>query len=148
MKSQTIALLLGGVLPAIFFGVSGVIQKSSAKASIGTGPYLIVVGLVVLLMGLLFTVYQNDWNINLTSGAYTTLYAVLWTLGVACIAIALARYDAQISQLVPLYNMNTLVAVLIGLVLFNEWKDLNLTRLLLATVLTIGGGMLAAYSTK
>jgi len=95
----------------------------------------------------LFTVYQNDWNINLTSGAYTILYAVLWTLGVACIAIALARYDAQISQLVPLYNMNTLVAVLIGLVLFNEWKDLNLTRLLLATVLTIGGGILAAYST-
>lgn len=148
MKPQTLALLIGGILPAIFLGVSGVIQKSSAKAGIGTGPYLMVVGLVVLAMGFVFTYVQNDWNINLTSSAYTVLYAILWSLGVAGIAIALNRYDANISQLVPLYNMNTLVAVLIGLILFGEWKDLNLTRLFLATVLTIAGGVFAAYSTK
>jgi len=37
MNSAYLALLIGGVLPAVFFGVSGVIQKSSAKAVIGAG---------------------------------------------------------------------------------------------------------------
>jgi len=148
MKPQTLAILIGGVLPAIFLGVSGALQKSSAKAGIGTGPYLMVVGLVVLAVGFVFTYTQNDWNMNSASAAYTGLYAILWSLGIAGIAIALNRYEANISQLVPLYNMNTLVAVLIGLVVFGEWKDLNLTRLLLATVLTVVGGIFAAYSTK
>jgi uncharacterized membrane protein len=144
MNSQYLALLIGGILPAVFFGVSGVIQKSSAKAAIGTGPYLMVVGLVVLGVGAFITIFQKDWTINRTSGAYTALYAFLWSMGVACVAIALSRYQAQISQLVPLYNMNTLVAVILGLILFGEWKDLNLGRLFAATALTIAGGILAA----
>jgi len=35
MNSQYLAVLIGGVLPAVFFWVSGVIQKSSAKAVTG-----------------------------------------------------------------------------------------------------------------
>ncbi len=32
MKTNTLALLVGGLLPAVLFGVSGVFQKTSAKA--------------------------------------------------------------------------------------------------------------------
>ncbi|MDB5310510.1 MAG: hypothetical protein JWO38_4712 [Gemmataceae bacterium] len=148
MQKATLALLVGGLLPAILFGASGVVQKMSARAGIATGPFLIVVGLVVILVGAGVTLVQQDTTLNRTSAAYAAFYGLLWAAGIGCIALALGRYDARISQLVPLYNMNTLVAVAGGLVLLSEWRDVRIGQLLLAAGLTIAGGILAAGSTK
>lgn len=101
MKMNT-SLLVGGFLPAILFGVSGVIQKVSAKAGIGTGPFLIVVGIVVVILGGLFTTFEQDLTVNWLGAMHAGIFGVLWALGIASIAIALGRYDGQISQLVPL----------------------------------------------
>jgi hypothetical protein len=86
--------------------------------------------------------------VNTVSVLYACVYGVLWASGIACIAIALRRYDAQISQLAPLYNMNTLVAVVLGLVVLAEWQKVDFWKLLLATAFTIAGGVLAASSTR
>src|SRR4051812_24435364 len=116
MQKNTLALLVGGLLPAILFGVSGVFQKTSTRAGIATGPYLMVIGAVVLTIGGIITAVQQDATVSRVSAMHACCYAVLWSFGIACIAIALRRYEAQISQLVPLYNMSTLVAVVLGLV--------------------------------
>jgi hypothetical protein len=65
-----------------------------------------------------------------------------------CIALALGRYEARISQLVPLYNMNTLVAVGLGLTVLGEWREVNLLRLLLGAGLAVTGGILAATAAR
>ncbi len=148
MQKNTLAILLGGVVPAILFGISGVLQKTSNRAGIATGPYLIIVGVAVLLTGIAFAAVQQDLTLNRASLAQSCLLGGLWALGTAAIACALGRYGGQISQLVPLYNMNTLVAVVAGLVILSEWRTVHLPRLLMATVLTIAGGVLAATSSK
>lgn len=148
MTNSSLALLIGGLIPAVCFGLSGAVQKVAAKAGIGTGPYLIVIGVVVIAVGLAITAVERDATLTRTSGAYAALFGLLWAAGIGSIAIALGRYDGQISQLVPLYNMNTLVAVLIGLVALGEWQTVQPGRLLLATALTIGGGVLAATSAR
>jgi uncharacterized membrane protein len=148
MKSSTMALVVGGLLPALLFGMSGVIQKVSTKQGIGTGPFLIVTGIVVVLVGGVFTLIEQDTTVNWLSGSNAALFGVLWALGIGSIAIALGRYEGQISQLVPLYNMNTLVAVVIGLVALSEWQNMQPGRLLLGAVLTIAGGVLAATSAR
>jgi uncharacterized membrane protein len=146
MQKATVALLIGGLLPAVLFGISGVLQKTSAKAGIGTGPYLVVIGLVVVTVGLTVTVIQGDRTINLQSALNTCAYGLFWSSGIMCIALALGRYDARISQLVPLYNMNTLVAVGLGLLVLGEWKEVNSWQLLLGAGLAVAGGVLAATS--
>jgi len=148
MKSNTLSILLGGLLPALLFGLSGVVQKLSAKAGIGTGPFLVIVGLTVAVIGGLFTAVEQDTAVNRLSGLHAGLFGVLWGVGIAAIAIALGRYDGQISQLVPLYNMNTLVAVIVGLVVLSEWQSVEPARLLLGAVLTIAGGVVAATSAR
>lgn len=148
MQNKTLALLLGGVVPAFLFGISGVLQKTSNRAGIGTGPYLIFAGLAVLITGVIFAAVQQDLTLNRASALQTCLFGGLWALGSAAIACSLGRYGGQISQLVPLYNMNTLVAVVVGLVMLSEWRTVDLTRLGMATVLTIAGGVLAATSSK
>jgi hypothetical protein len=148
MSKSTLGLVIGGLLPALLFGLSGVCQKSSARAGISVGPYLLIIGCIVVLAGTLVTVFQQEAAVNWRSAGYTTCYGVLWSSGVACIAVALRYFDVQISQLVPLYNMNTLVAVVLGLVLFAEWRDLHAGKLLLGAILIVAGGVLAATSAR
>jgi uncharacterized membrane protein len=144
----TLALVVGGLLPAILFGLSSVFQKTSAQAGIGTGPYLVVIGLTVMLCGAALTCIQRDVTVNAASATRAAAYGVLWASAVGCIAFALARYEARISQLVPLYNTNTLVAVVIGMIALGEWQEVRPARLLLAAVFTITGGVLAATSAR
>lgn len=148
MSNNTLAVLVGGIVPAVCFGLSGAVQKVTAKAGIGTGVYLIVVGVVVVGIGLVVTAVERDVTLNRSSGGYAALFGLLWAAGIASIAVALGRYGGRISQLVPLYNMNTLVAVLVGLVALGEWQTVHPGRLLLATALTVGGGVLAATSVR
>ncbi len=146
MNARLAAILLGGVLPALLLGLTGIFQKLSANAGIGTGPFLIVVGVTIALVGAAFLLFEKDATLGQQSALYTILFGLVWATAIGCIGIALRRFDAQISQLVPLYNMNTLVAVLLGLVIFAEWRHVDAFKLLAAAILIVGGGILAARS--
>jgi uncharacterized membrane protein len=145
MDNKQIAIVLGGILPAILLGLSSIFQKLSTNHGISTGPFLIGVGLTTALIGGLFMVFEE---VKLTTPAmlYTCGFGIFWACATGCIAIALNHYNAQISQLVPLYNMNTLVAVLIGLIVLSEWRNVDPIRILIAAVLIIAGGVLASRS--
>ncbi len=148
MKANVAALLVGGLVPAFLFGVSAVFQKTSARAGIATGPYLVVIGLVVVAVGGVVTAVQGDAAVTWAGAAHACACGALWAAGVACIAVAVGRFDGQISQLVPLYNMNTLVAVAVGLIALSEWRNVQVGLLLPATALTVAGGVLAAASVR
>jgi drug/metabolite transporter (DMT)-like permease len=94
------------------------------------------------------TLAQGDSTATREGVAWACGYGVLWSVGIACIAVALAQYDAQISQLVPLYNMNTLVAVAIGMVALGEWREVVPWRVVAGAVLAVAGGVLVATAAR
>ena len=148
MSKPTLALLVGGLLPALLFGVASTFQKSAARAGITTGPYLVAIGAVVLLAGLAVAVTQSTSVATREGVAWACSYGVLWSAAIGCIVLALARYDANISQLVPLYNLNTLVAVAVGMAVLGEWRDAGPWRGGAGAVLAVGGGVLAATAAR
>ncbi|MFO0797946.1 MAG: hypothetical protein U0804_10745 [Gemmataceae bacterium] len=143
MSNATLGLLVGGLVPAVCFGLSGAVQKGAA-GGIATGPYLVVIGLVVAAAGAAVTAVERDATATPAGAGYAALFGLLWAAGVGAIAVALGRFEARISQLVPLYNMNTLVAVAVGLVALGEWQTVQPGRLALAAALVVAGGVLAA----
>jgi hypothetical protein len=140
MSKATLALLLGGLLPAILFGVASTFQKSAARA--GIGPYLIAIGAIVLLVGIAVTVAQSNSMATREGVAWACGYGLLWSAAIGCIVLSLAHYDANISQFVPLYNLNTLVAVAIGMAVLGEW------RVVAGAVLAVAGGVLVATAAR
>jgi uncharacterized membrane protein len=104
-----------------------------------------VIGLTSTVVGVVFCA-DGDWTWTRGGIGYACLFGVCWATGTGCVGIALKKYGAQISQLVPLYNMNTLVAVIIGLVAFQEWRTVQPLRISLAAVLIVAGGILASKS--
>ncbi len=143
MKPEIWGMILGGLLPAIIFGVSGVLQKTAVNAGVATGPYLISLGLGVIVTGLIFA-WTMPGDFSVTGLAWSGLVGLVWAIGTGCIALALHKFGTPIAKLVPLYNMNTLVAVLLGLVFFAEAASLNLWKLLAGAILIALGGILVA----
>ncbi len=144
MDHKIIAIVLGGVLPALMLGIASIFQKGSASGGIGTGPFLIGVGITTVIVGSIFLFVEKQVAITGQNAAFTLLYGLLWATATGFVAIALSRYGGQISQLVPLVNMNTLAAVVLGLIIFAEWRNVDPWKLLAAAVLIVAGGVLAA----
>ena len=101
-------------------------------------------GLTTALVGGVFLLLERDATIGQRSALYTVLFGLVWATAIGLIGIALGRFGGQISQLVPLYNMNTLIAVLIGLVVLAEWRNVDPRKLAVAAVLIVIGGIVAA----
>ncbi len=144
MSQETLGLVIGGVLPAIAFGLSGVFSKASTQAGIGLGPYLMTVGAAVFVCGLCLLTVTPDRTITLRAATPAFLTGFLWALGAAGVAMALSRYGIPLGKIVPLYNTNTLVAVLVGLWVFAEWKQVQPLRLLAGSLLIVAGSVLVA----
>lgn len=144
MSTKTIALLIGGFLPALIYGGSAIFQKLSTSIGISISVYLVAVGIGVIVAGLGFYLFDNTTAFSLKASSYAGMFGLTWGIASGLVAYALLNFNVPISQLVPLYNMNTLVAVLLALLIFSEWKDLNTLKLLSGSVLIVIGSIFVA----
>jgi drug/metabolite transporter (DMT)-like permease len=144
MNNPALGLVIGGLLPALLFGLSGVFAKPASTTGIGLGWYLTSIGCAILLTGLALHLLQANNPFSLRGSLFAAAVGFCWALGAALVAVALSRYGMAIARIVPLYNMNTLVAVLIGLTVFAEWKEVQVLKLLAGALLITLGGRLVA----
>jgi uncharacterized membrane protein len=144
MSSELKAIVIGGILPALLYGVTGIFQKMSAEADGGAGTYLVFLGIGTVIVGLVLHQVLPEPAPSVRPAVFALIAGVTFSLGAALISVALIRHHASISQLTPLYNMNVLVTVVIGLLLFAEYRDVQVIRLLGGTSLLIVGALLVA----
>lgn len=144
MSTKTIALLIGGFLPAFIYGGSAIFQKLSTNIGISISMYLIAVGIGVAVAGIGFYFFDNTIAFSLKASFYAGIFGLTWGVASGFVAYSLLHFKVPISQLVPLYNMNTLVAVVLALLIFSEWKDLHVITLIAGTVLIVIGAILVA----
>ncbi len=57
MSTQTIGFLIGGLVPALMFGVGNIAMKESTSLGIALPTYLIIVGTAVIATGVLATIF-------------------------------------------------------------------------------------------
>ena len=146
MTAKSTALLLGGFLPALIYGGSAMFQKMSTSLGISLSAYLVATGIGIALVGLGYYLFDNSFTFSVKSGLYAGAFGLTWGIATGLVAYTLLNFDVPISQLVPLYNMNTMVAVLLALVIFSEWKDLHTIKLLTGSALIVAGAILVANS--
>ena len=141
---QTIGLIIGGLLPALVYGVSVIFTKASIQSGIGIGLYLVIIGLSISLTGAVYYLFEPDSTFSLRAGGYAFAFGITWGIATGLIAIVLARFHTPLSQLIPLYNMNTLIGVLLALWIFAEWRQVHVPTLLMGSILIVAGGVLVA----
>lgn len=142
MTSTTIGLLIGGLIPAVAYAFTQVCQR--AGVGLGVALYLTIVGLTVAVTGGVLLLFDRSavWSGRLA------LFAVgngfFFAVGTGLVSVAILKYHTPMAKLVPLYNMNTLIGVLLILWIFAEWKQVKPLQLLIGALLIMIGGTLVA----
>jgi hypothetical protein len=144
MNNNISGIILGGLVPALLYGFSAITMKAGAGAKISTPDYLMIIGIVIFLIGLLIKPILNTQSESLSFAAiiFSVSSGFLWALGTALVNYSIVKFGTPIAILTPLYNRNTLVAVLGGIIIFSEWKTINFVPIFLGTILIFCGGIL------
>jgi hypothetical protein len=141
-----VGLIIGGFLPALVYGFGGFMQKICNQNGIALGYYVISGGLGMVIVGLIVLALSADRQYSLSAVLLTMVLGMCSATGMALVGIALVKYKISIAKLSPLYNMNTLVTVSLGLLLLSEWKEVHAAKLFVGAVMITLGGILVANS--
>jgi transporter family protein len=144
MNDKMIGVLLGGVAPALCFGVCSVLMKLAARTGIGLGPYVLGLALGVGLGGTLTLAGHSGHLVSGRGLLFALLVGLTWAAGMALIQVALTRYHAAISQVVPLHMLNLVVTIALGFALFAEAREVDAIRLVIGAALIGVGAILVA----
>ena len=144
MSPHLLGLIVGGFLPALFYGLSSVFAKTSSNAGMSVGGHLFFIGIAISVMGGVFNLFLPRNAPSIAAVMSSAMQGIFWAMGTGCVVLGLLKYQVPLAKLVPLYNMNTLVTAGLALILFAEWRDADPVRLLVGAVLIVGGGVLVS----
>jgi uncharacterized membrane protein len=126
------------------YGAAGIFQKMSAREGGSATSYLIYFGAATALSGLIWRVIlKESWGTPRSAGL-AFVAGLVFSMGAGLISMAMINYQAAVSQLSPLYNMNVLVTVGLGLLILSEHQSLDVTRLLAGAALIAVGAVLVS----
>ena len=81
-------------------------------------------GLGIALVCGLFLLFKPSFDFEWKSSSLALIAGMIWGLGFIAVAIALAQ-KADVARLAPIYNTNTILAVLMGIIFLHEIPDVS-----------------------
>ena len=131
-------------LASLFFGVFMAPFKLAKNSGPGS-DVIIFLGIGVAIVGSIWKFIEGgalSWSTELMS--YATSSGVIWALGCISVLMALKSPGGHIALVTPIYNVNTLWAMALGLIFFGEYHKVSVPYAVTGAVLiTLGGGFTA-----
>ncbi len=146
MNSNFLGILIGGIFPAVIFGITGVFIKASNQQGISLGYYILFTSIGVLVFSLISFFVFSERTVNFKSGAYAFTAGAIWVIVSLLVAFALIRYSTPISIISALNCPACLFTILLSLIIFSEWKETHVIRLIIGSILIVVGAMLVSTS--
>ncbi len=144
--NASLGLIIGGLIPAVLFGVGALFQKRSNDIGIGQSDYLLCFSVGIILAALASVFLFGKTPFSYRAGFHAGAHGLFFGAGFVCIALGLTVYQESVSKLIPLVNMSTLVTVVLGLFVFSEYTKLNVPSLGVGVCLIVAGGWLVSLS--
>ena len=100
--NNSVGLLIGGLAPAVAFGVGALFQKQSNDIGIGQTNYLLYFsgGLIIASFIAYFIFSEN--HLSHKAGIFAIGHGIFFSVGFICHAMGLTIYQIPVSKLVPL----------------------------------------------
>ena len=134
-----------GVIAAIFFGINTVIFKIAIqKGNLNPAYASLAFGVGTLITFLIYYFANPGWQFEWKSTSIAVFAGVTWAIGMIAIAIAISQ-KGNIAQLAPIYNTNTIIAVILGIILLKEIPDMSqIIRIVIGAVMIVIGAVLVS----
>jgi uncharacterized membrane protein len=137
-------ILVGGVFPAILWGVTAIFQKQTAVASTGSAVYLIAFGTTCAVTGLIAAILWRPAPWTPEGLALAAIAGGCFAVATGLISFALFAYGVPVSKLAPIWSCNVLVTLAIGALFLGEAAEVDIVRLAAGTILIIAGALLVS----
>ncbi|MDF0697335.1 EamA family transporter [Rhizobium sp. MC63] len=135
-------IVIGGILPAIFWGITAIFQKQSAMSATGSAVYLIAFGAACALAGLVAALIWRPAPWSIEGLGFAATAGACFALGTGLISFALFAYGVPVSKLAPIWSCNVLVTLAIGALYLGEASEINTLKLAAGTLLILSGALL------
>ncbi len=102
---------------------------------------ILFMGLGIFISSILTFLFLKETitNFNIKNAFLAFISGVLWFLGVFAVNYAL-RKGLNLSIMAPIYNMNTLLVVILSILLFHE--SVEIWKVILASILVVAAAIL------
>ncbi|MFH1224931.1 MAG: GRP family sugar transporter [Candidatus Diapherotrites archaeon] len=134
------------LLASVSWGVYIVISKLALDGK-GSSPFLValLMGFGIMgLFGILFLATRPALEMGAQGVGLAVAAGAVWALGQIFAIMALVN-RAPVAKLAPLYNTNTLIAVLLGIILLKELPSgFEKVKVLIGAALIVIGGILVS----
>jgi len=122
-KKMVATWLIYGLMASLFWGTYIIVSKVVTGdkyfgIQTNTATLLMLAGIAIVFIGYFFT-EKPVMPTNTTAIGLGILVGVLWAGGMLSTFLAL-KNGGEVSKLTPIYNTNTLIAVILGIVLLRE----------------------------
>src|SRR3989344_3695911 len=109
-----------GLIAAFFFALNTILYKVAQQKG-NFSPYYgaLMFGLGAFLICGIFFIYNPSFSFEWKSSGLAIAAGAIWAVGMIAVMIAISQ-KADIARLAPVYNINTILAVLMGIVFLNE----------------------------
>lgn len=137
--------LILGLVAAFFYGAAAVMSKvvigdKFLAINPKAAALLMFLGSAIVIAIFFFSAPTKIPTQPMLIGA-GLLYGILLTIGNVIVYIALEKH-ANIAQLAPIYNVNTLIAVVLGIILLAEIPNqAQAVKILIGAILIIIGSI-------
>ena len=134
-----------GLVAAVFFALNTIIYKvAQQKGNFSPyyGTFMFGVG-IVLIFGI-FLFFNQSFEFEWKSSGLALVSGMVWALGFLAVAVAIAQ-KADVARLAPIYNTNTLLVVIMGIIFLHELPDKSqMFRVVAGAVLIVIGAILVS----
>lgn len=144
MTDETLGIIIGGIAPAVILGFFIVFQKLATRNGAGPGEFLLILGVVSAIIGGVLHFTGGTSQFTLSGTAWTVLSSGCWALSMGGVAYALFKYHIPVSKLNPIFNTNTLTAVILGILFLGEWSQINAINVFIGAILIISGAIIVS----
>lgn len=134
-----------GLIAFVCFAVNTVIFKIAQQRG-NFSPYYgaLLFGIGAIFLFGLFFIFKPSFSLGWKSSGLVIIAGMIWAIGFLSIAVAIAQ-NADVARLAPIYNANTLLVVLLGIIFLKEIPDASqIFRVIAGAVLIVIGAVLVS----
>ena len=139
-----------GLAASLFFGIFAIANKvATSEKYYGVNPSAasVLMGLGILVVFVAFALYEGGLAMpkSIPGTGYSVLSGIMWGAGMVFVLKALSS-GADVAKLAPIYNTNTLVAVILGILLLKELPAASaILKVVAGAILIVIGSVLVSF---
>ena len=135
--------IIQGIIAAVFFGINTVIFKIAIqKGNLNPAYASLAFGIGIIITFLIYYFVNPNWQFELKSTSIAVFAGILWAIGLIAVTIAISQ-KGNIAQLAPIYNTNTIITVILGIILLKEIPDMSqMIRIIIGAFMIVAGAVL------